>query len=399
MPWKETSHMEERARFVILANERKTPLSSLCQLFGISRETGYKWLNRYELQGLAGLCDLSRKPKSNNRATRIDVVDAVVQLRREFPLWGAKKLAVLLKERRPELKLPAISTLSEILERRGLVKKRKPRRKSLPQIKPDLTIQDCNDVWCTDFKGHFLVGNGKRCHPLTLTDAFSRYLLCCESLTNESISSVKPLYQEVFLRFGLPKIILSDNGSPFASRRAPGGLTQLSAWWVKLGITPVQIEPGHPEQNGRHERMHRTLKSATAFPSAESLKKQQTRFTGFMNEYNNVRPHEALALKRPGEIYRSSMRTYNGQTNAPSYPGNFEVRNVRSNGEIKWKGKNIFLSEVFIGESIGMEEIGHQTMLIHFFHLPIALLDEHKRKITVLPSQLKLNRLSAMSSD
>lgn len=399
MPWKETNSMEERVRFVILATERRAPISTLCKSFGISRETGYKWLNRYELLGSAGLSDLSRRPNSNSRATNNEVIDALVNLRRSHPLWGAKKLSELLKEQRPDLKIPATSTLSEILDRKGLVKKRKSRRKSNAPAKPDLTISESNDVWCTDFKGHFLVGDGMRCHPLTLTDAYSRYLLCCESLQNESISSVKTHYEQAFFRFGLPKVILSDNGSPFASTRAPGGLTKLSAWWVKLGLTPIRIKPGHPEQNGRHERMHRTLKAATAYPAAQNLKKQQERFVVFKNEYNTIRPHEALGQKRPEQIYRPSTRIYKGETPEASYPNNYDVRSVRSNGEIKWKGKLVFVSEVLVGESIGLEEIGDGIVLIYFFHLPIALFDEHRRQMTALPSQLKLNRLSGMSSD
>jgi transposase InsO family protein len=398
MPWKETSCMKERVKFVILAKERRMPLAALCNLFGISRETGYKWLNRYELQGLEGLKDISRKPHSNSRSTSKEVTEAIIGLRHEHPLWGAKKLAILLRERRPELKIPSISTMSEILDRNGLVKKRRSRRRFETNTKPDLSITTSNDVWCTDFKGHFLVGDGQRCHPLTLTDAHSRYLLCCESLPSEHIDLVREIYEGIFRDFGLPKIILSDNGSPFASR-APGGLTRLSAWWVKLGITPVRIVPGHPEQNGRHERMHRTLKAATAYPAQSSLKAQQKAFNSFKDEYNTLRPHEALGQMRPAELYQSSSRPFPEKIGDPSYPANFDIRNVRQNGEIKWKGKRLFISEVLMKESIGLEEVADETRLIYFCHLPIALLDERKGAITILPSRLKLNRLSAMSSD
>jgi len=398
MPWKETGRMEERVKFVFLAKERKMPLANLCKIFGISRETGYKWLNRFELQGFEGLEDISRKPHSNSRAANEEVIEAIIDLRHEYPLWGAKKLAVLLRERRPDLKIPAVSTLSEILERNGLVKKRRSRRRFVSNTKPDLTISGSNDVWCTDFKGHFLLGNGQRCHPLTLTDAFSRYLLCCVALPDEKMEPVQRIFEEVFRCFGLPKVILSDNGAPFASK-APGGLTRLSAWWVKLGITPIRIEPGHPEQNGGHERMHRSLKEATAYPPQKCLKAQQQIFNGYKDVYNNVRPHEALGQKRPAELYKKSKRLYTGKIIEASYPANFDVRNVRQNGEIKWKGKNLFISEVLVKEMIGLEEVADETRLIYFCHLPIAILDEQKGVITTLPSRLKFNKLSGMSPD
>lgn len=396
MPWKETCPMEERVRFVVLANEKRAAMAQLCRSFGISRETGYKWLARHQESGVAGLRDMPRRPHSNKRSFSQTIVDATIALRRKYPLWGPKKLAILLKEQLPEVQIPAVSTIGDILKRNGLVKPMRRRRFRIPNEKPDLTISQSNDVWCTDFKGHFLVGDGQRCHPLTLTDAYSRYLLICDSSKSESVSSVWPLYEAAFERYGLPKIILSDNGSPFASR-APGGLTRLSAWWVKLGITPIHIQPSHPEQNGRHERMHRTLKAATARPPASSLFAQQQAFDAFKDEYNHYRPHEAIGQMRPGQLYVPSLRAFSQKIAEPCYPSDCEVRQVRQNGEIKWKGHLIYLSEVFTGEQIALKEVGDDLQLIYFYHVPVAWLDERKNKTIILPSQLKKLKVSGMS--
>ena len=397
MPWKETSPMKERLRFVVLALEKNTPISTLCKLFGISRETGYKWLNRYEVQGFSGLEDLSRKPLGNKRAIETNLIDAIISIRSKHPLWGPKKLAVLLKEQLPNERIPVASTIGEILERHGLIKKRsRQRRRFGTTEKPNIAAEASNDVWCTDFKGHFLVGDGQRCHPLTITDAFSRYLISCESLTAESGLFVKEKYEEAFQQYGLPRFILSDNGTPFSSR-APGGISRLSAWWLKLGITPIHIQPGHPEQNGSHERMHRTLKAATAYPAEKTLIDQQKAFEAFKEEFNQIRPHEALGQKRPAELYSPSIRHFPKELPTPVYPAHFETRQVKPNGEIKWKGNKVYLSESLTKEPIGLEEIGEDTMLIYFCHLPIALLNEHKGKITPLPSPLKKTRLSTMS--
>lgn len=395
MPWKETGPMQERIKFVILVQEKKTPMSRLCQLFGISRETGYKWLHRFEAQGLDGLKDLSRKPQTNSRATTDSMIDAALALRRKYPLWGPKKLAVLLKEQMPKAKIPSVSTLGDILEKNGLVKKRIRRRGLLSQENPSVSALASNDVWFTDFKGHFRVGNGDRCHPLTLTDAYSRFLLRCDSLTDETIISTRNIFEKAFSLYGIPEFILSDNGSPFSSK-APGGLTQLSAWWVKLGITPIHIQPGHPEQNGKHERMHRTLKAATARPPSATLKSQQMAFDAFKDEFNYVRPHEAIGQKRPADLYRASPNNFSDQCPTISYPGHMEVRNIKRNGDMRWKSKEIYLSSVLIGESVGLEEIGDETFLIYFGHLPIAIFQEKKWSIVKLPSPIKPNRLSTM---
>lgn len=395
MPWKETNSMQERIKFVILVQEKKTSMSLLCQLFGISRETGYKWLHRFEAQGPDGLKDLSRKPHTNSCATKQVMIDAALALRRQYPLWGPKKLVVLLKEQMPNAEIPSASTLGDILEKNGLVKKRMRKRVRLSQENPSISASASNDVWFTDFKGHFRVGSGERCHPLTLSDAYSRFLLCCDSLTDESIISTRSMFEKAFNLYGLPKIILSDNGSPFSSR-APGGLTKLSAWWVKLGITPMHIQPGHPEQNGKHERMHRTLKAATARPPAATLKSQQITFDAFKEEYNYVRPHEAIGQKRPADLYRASLNNFSDSHASLSYPGHMEVRNIKHSGDMRWKNKEIYLSSVLIGESVGLEEIGDDTMLIYFGHLPIAILQEKKWSIVKLPSPIKPIRLSTM---
>lgn len=394
MPWKETDSMQERVRFVMLAKEEQIPFSQLCQLFLISRETGYKWLNRFETQGLDGLQDMSRRPQSNSKSVKASIVEVILKLRHQHPTWGPKKLAVLLKETEQVSLAP--STIGEILKRNGLVKKHFRRRHQFKAEAPDLSINGSNDVWCTDFKGHFLVGDGNRCHPLTLTDAYSRYILRCTSLATQSLKPAHKVFEEAFNTYGLPNIILSDNGTPFSSK-APGGLTTLSAWWVKLGITPVHIQAGHPEQNGRHERMHRTLKAETTRPPSKTLQEQQKAFDAFVQEYNEQRPHEALDQKRPSQLYQPSKREYPSKIHEPEYPGHFEVRYVRSNGEIKWKGENLYVSEVLTREAVGLEEIAEDTRLIYFYHLPIAVLLEKQRKMICLPSRLNQPKVSGMS--
>ena len=305
MPWSETCAMDERMRFVVAASEDDAVMSELCAEFGISRQTGYKVLARYREEGVEGLKERSRAPLSHGRAREEAVVEAVLALRERHPTWGPKKLRKKLGERLPGVEPPARSTIGDWLRKEGLTSPRRPRRRCPPFTSPFLAADGPNAVWCADFKGWFLTGDRRRCDPLTISDAMSRYLLRCQALDRPDGAHARPVFEAAFCEFGLPLAIRSDNGPPFASIGA-GGLSRLSVWWIKLGVKPERIEPGKPQQNGRHERMHRTLKAETADPPAASLAEQQRRFDAFRVIYNDERPHEALDFETPSALYRAS---------------------------------------------------------------------------------------------
>src|SRR5580704_9746137 len=292
MPWKETRVVEERMKFIVAVQEDpRGNFAQLCRRFGISRGKGYKWLARYEALGAEGLVDQVPVVRHHPNETPAAVVDAILALRKERPFDGPKKLRALLLERDPPIEVPAASTIGEVLDRHGLIRPRKLRLRVPPSSNPLAHAEQPNDVWCTDFKGDFRLGEGNRCYPLTLTDAFSRYLLKCEGLTRPTDGLARPHFERAFREFGLPRGIRSDNGAPFATK-AIGGLSMLSVWWIRLGITPERIEPGKPQQNGRHERMHQTLKKQTASPPQATMADQQRVMDRFRRDYNEVRPHE-----------------------------------------------------------------------------------------------------------
>ena len=274
----------------------------------------------------------------------------------------------------PEALCPAISTVGEILKRHGLVRPRKYRRHVEPYSEPFATCQGSNQVWSADFKGKFRLGNHRYCYPLTITDNYSRFLLGCQGMYRPILKETKEQFEKVFYLYGLPDVIKTDNGAPFAGS-GPAGLSQLSIWWLKLGILPERIDLGCPEQNGRHERMHRTLKEATTKPPKMNLRRQQDRFDAFVDEFNHERPHEALNDKYPGEIYKASIRPLPSKLPDVSYPGHFEVRLARSNGEIKWEGKKYYISELLYGEPIGIEQVEEDKIAIYFSKLKIKVID------------------------
>jgi putative transposase len=362
MPWKETDPEMERARFLALHAEGLYSMTELCARFGISRQCGYKWLERWEAQGVAGLADRSRKPHACPHHTPPTVEDAVVQLRKRYPHWGPKKLVAYLARTQPALDLPAASTVGAILKRHG--RRRKPTHPGRSPVVADIP----NAVWQVDFKGEFRLGNGQWCYPLTVTDAYSRFLLACQSRTSTASAGAQSVFQRVFAEYGLPTAIRTDNGSPFATT-ALGGLSRLSVWWTKLGIQHQRIEPGHPEQNGRHERMHRTLKAETTRPPAGDEPSQQARFDHFREEFNTVRPHEALAQQTPSRHYQPARRTLPTRLPAPEYAGHLEVRRVGASGAITWGGRRLFVSAVLIGEDVGLEEVDEGLWSVWFYHV------------------------------
>jgi len=374
--WKETVTLEERTKFIADYLNGSYNMTELCELYGVSRKTGYKWKERFEEAGPEGLLDRSRAPHNHPKAVPESVVATILRARESHPTWGPKKLLWLLSEKNPELALPAESTCGEILKRHGLSSKRRRRRKTDRYTEPFREATEPNRIWCIDFKGEFKTRDKKYCYPLTITDAYSRYLLRCQALPRTGADLVRPVMESVFIEYGLPDIIRSDNGSPFASR-APQGLSDLSVWWLKLGITHERIVPGHPEQNGRHERMHKTLKAETTKPAAKNLREQQQVFDAFCEEYNQERPHEALDLTPPSTQYYSSERRYTKRLKKFTYPGEAITREVHQNGRFRWQGSLITIGAPLGGETIGLVEISKGVWEVLFGPLKLGVLDQY----------------------
>jgi putative transposase len=393
MPWRETCTMEERMRFVLAAREEGAVMSRVCAAFGISRDVGYKWLTRFDLEGVEGLRNRSRAPHHHGRSREAELVEDVLALHERYG-WGPKKLRHKLGELRPDIVLPSASTIGDWLAKRGVTGKRKRRLRCPPHTQPFAAADQPNAVWCVDFKGWFCTGDGARCDPLTMSDAMSRYLLCSQAVERADYAHVRPVFDATFCEFGLPGAIRSDNGPPFASIAA-GGLSPLSLWWIKLGITPERIEPAKPQQNGRHERMHRTLKAATAKPPAPSLAEQQIRFDEFRRVFNNERPHEALDFQYPATLYRSSPRSYPCVLREPGYAGDTNVRRVRSNGEIKWKGDLIFVSQVLVGEPVGIDRTEWGEWRVRYADIELGFIDPNHRRLNRRPAPQRQARQGA----
>ena len=377
MPWKVSDVYDQRVRFVSAALRGDLSLAALCRAYGISRETGYKWIERYHRSGWAGLEDASRAPHRQARAMAPDVAAAIVALRRAHPFWGPKKLRAVLEREHPGAVWPALSTIGDLLHREGLIVPRARRRAAHVVTQPFAAAEAPNDLWCIDFKGWFRTRDGQRCDPLTVTDAVSRYLLGCEIVVPNG-SEVAQACERLFREHGLPRAMRMDNGAPFASA-APAGLSRLSIGWVKLGIQLERIEPGSPQQNGRHERMHRTLKQETSQPPAADPAEQQARFDWFRAEFNEQRPHEALDQTTPASHYRASPRPYPAKIEEPWYDADHQVRRVRTDGTIKWRGDYIFLSEALVGETVGLTEIDEDQWLIRFADLDLGLLSPSRK--------------------
>jgi putative transposase len=355
MGWLETCAVDQRMRFVLAAEKHEESFAALCRRFGISRRVGYKWLGRYREAGVGGLDDRPRSPLHHPHAITDEIAGRCLAVRRAHPSWGPVKVRAYLERRAPAMDWPAASTIGALFDREGLTVQRKLRRRSPPSSAPFAHCEAANDVWCIDFKGWFLTGDGKRCEPLTLTDAQSRYLLRCQALARTDTDHVWPVLDAAFREFGLPRYLRSDNGSPFASRGA-GGLSRLSVKLIKAGVTPERIAPGKPQQNGRHERMHLTLLQEVASPPANSLREQLKRLRDFQHLYNEERPHQALGNATPADCYQASTRRFDGVLREPEYGDDREVRRVRHNGEIKLNGLMIYITEALAGEPIALAE-------------------------------------------
>lgn len=355
MPWHETYVMDERMAFIVDWQRDEWSVAALCRHYGVSRKTGYKWIDRFAAEGMDGLKDRSRAAQRHPNALEPEAIETIVAARMNHPSWGPKKIKAWLSMKRPEAGWPAQSTIAELLDRHGLIRHRRKRRHVPLHGAPLSAAAQANDVWGVDFKGWFRTGDGARCEPLSLSDLASRYVLRLQALERIDGEQVWSILQTAFFEFGLPRVMRSDNGAPFASTAA-GGLSRLGVRLIKAGVVPERIAPGKPQQNGRHERMHRTLKDETASPPAATLRQQQLRFDAFRRTFNEERPHEALGQTPPAQHYCPPVRPYSGRLREPDYSADQVVRRVRSNGEIKWRGERLFISEALAGEPLGLRE-------------------------------------------
>jgi transposase InsO family protein len=378
MPWKECNLMNERVKFVARLLDGEN-MSAVCREFGISRKTGYKIFNRYKECGLEGLKDQSRRPYRNANRLPYQIERTILRIKKERSSWGAPKIHEKLSREFPMIKPPAKSTVHAVLERHGLVKKRRDRRfKARGTSLSDPQVP--NGLWCTDYKGEFMLGNKKYCYPLTISDYCTRYLLACEALESTKEADALIQFERVFKEYGLPQAIRSDNGIPFASPNALFGLSRLSVWWLRLGIAVERIKPGSPQQNGRHERMHLTLKQEATKPPSFNFLQQQSRFDDFVEQYNHERPHQAIGMKYPGELYTPSVREYH-PPEVPEYPYHDRTVKITKCGRICIGTRKINLSTVFAGQYVGIREVDDNIWLVSFMDYDIGFFDEDSNKV------------------
>jgi putative transposase len=380
MPWEQSLPMDQKTQFVAEYLRATISFTELCDRYGISRKTGYKWIDRYRSAGPAGLAERSRRPHSSPDQTPEPLRLAIIEARRSHPSWGAKKLLKLLRNKDPQANWPSRWTVCQILRRAGFVRQRTRRRKPGHPGKPISIATAPNDLWCVDFKGQFKTRDGRYCYPLTVTDRYSRYLLGCQALLSTETEGAKATFLQLFKKYGLPRAIRSDNGTPFSST-ALGRLSELSVWWIRLGIRPELIEPGKPQQNGQHERMHRVLKAETARPPAATLSQQQRWFDRFCDQYNNLRPHEGIDLQTPASLYVPSSCLPPAVPPPLVYPAHFETRLVSKNSGIRWHDKWVAVSTTVAGLHVGLEEIDHGLWDIYLGPVKLGRLLEETMRI------------------
>lgn len=381
MTWNETCAMQERRSFIEAWLSQCFTMTELCERFGVARKTGYKWIHRFKAEGMSGLHDHSRARHTQLHRTSEAVVQHILDLKYRYSDWGPVTIHSALHRADPEGAWPAISTVGEILKAHNLVKPRRPRKKMPPHTQPLAHAEAPNDVWSADFKGHFRLGNGNWCYPLTISDNYSRLLIRCKGLSGPDFQASKEIYTQAFREYGLPKAIRTDNGWPFAMN-ALGGLSPLAIWLLRLGVFPERIEPGCPEQNGRHERMHRTLKHHTAKPPKANLSAQQRAFNQFQREYNEQRPHQSLGLgKCPVDIHAPSKRAFPETLPEIAYPGKYTIRKVKYGGYIKLNGNPIYVTRQLTGEHIGLEPLEHDRWQLYFGELKLGVVDERLGRV------------------
>ena len=396
MPWTQTDPVTERQKFVKLVLKGQVTMTEACRQFGISRKTGYKILERHAELGMPGLADGSRAPKRHPNQTPPEVEAEVLRVRKAHPTWGSKKILWALARERPDECWPARSTTDEILRRAGVVVPRGRRRRRQPTAPPVVEAVAPNDVWSMDYKGWFRVGDGTRCDPLTVNDVFSRASLVCHARVAPKSADVRRRLERAFQAYGLPRFMLSDGGPPFGSTGL-GRLSRLGVWLVRVGVVPILIEPGRPDQNGRHERFHETLKAETATPPRNSIPAQQASFNRFQHVYNEERPHEALAMRTPAEVYELSPRPLPLSPAEHSYRDGFECRRVRGDGAIKWGGGQVFVGEAFSGELVGIEDVDDGLWHVHLGPLRLGVL--HGRSRTIVPLEAGVTHVPGHGSD
>lgn len=370
--------MDQRVAFLADWLRAEWTMTELAARYAISRKTGYKWVDRYAADPAHGLADRSRAPKTPGRALGDEVRAAILALRRTYPHRGPKKLRAMLAARAPTQTWPAASTIGDLLRREGLSAVPRRRRHVVPLTQPLAAAQAPNDVWTADFKGWFRTADGTRCDPLTVADACSRFVLCCR-IVPPSARGVRPWFERTFREYGLPRAVRTDNGSPFATTGA-GRLSQLAVWWLKLGIALDRIDPGHPEQNGRHERFHLTLQQEAISPPAATPTAQQRRFDRMRQDFNTDRPHEALGQQPPARHYVASPRPYPARLEDPWYDATHQVRRVKRTGQIKWQGTEIFVSEAVRGELIGLVETERGDWTVRFMHVELGRIERETRR-------------------
>lgn len=383
--------MEERMRFVVRLLEGEE-MSLMCREFGISRKTGYKIFERYKECGMEALTDRSRRPFRYGNQLPFQVETAIVQLKQEKPHWGARKLRELLVRKFPSgVRTPAVSTIHAVLDRHGLVQPMNPRRNRAHGT-PLSTGKHPNDLWCADYKGEFLLGNKRYCYPLTVTDHASRFLLLCEAMESTREQPTIMGFERLFKERGLPNAIRTDNGVPFASPNALFNLSKLSVWWLRLGISIERIKPGHPQQNGRHERMHLTLKKETTRPAKANSLQQQARFDEFVDEFNLERPHEALQMRRPDDVYTAAQRPY-GVLPELTYPFHDRSLVVTSCGRVCLHNKKVNISQVFEGQTLGLKEVDENTWLVSFMDFDLGYVDLEEKTLQPLENPFAVHKV------
>jgi putative transposase len=390
MPWKECNVVEERLRFIarLLDGEK---MAALCREFGISRKTGYKIFNRYKDCGLDALTDRSRRPYRQANQLPMQIEKLIVGLKKEYPHWGAPKIREKLKRLYPDIHCPAISTVHAVLDRHGLVKRRKRKRHKACGTRLN-HVKMPNALWCADYKGEFMLADRRYCYPLTITDYASRYLITCDALGTTQEAYAFSVFERAFKDFGLPDTIRTDNGVPFSSPNALYGLSRLSVWWLRLGINIERIKPGHPEQNGRHERMHLTLKKEATKPAAENFLAQQARFDDFIEYYNQERPHQALNMQLPAELYEKSPRPYRGLGDL-DYPLHDRAALVTNCGRICFKRRKINVSTVFAGQLLGIKQVTNSVWLVSFMRYDLGYFDAETVRLEPIENPFRPNVL------
>lgn len=381
MPWKEATKMSERRELIEKWSSGLYTVTELAVEFGVSRPTVYQWIQRYDQSGESGLTDRRSVPGSCPHRTPAQIAERIVAAKHEHPFWGPAKLIKLLRLDDPKIAWPSPSTAGAILDREGLVKHRRPRRRSVVMNARSLKASESGEMMTADHKGQMRTVDAKYTFPVTIKDPVSRFIYAIAGRTSTSYREARTAFERVFIDYGVPRFIGTDNGGPFSCSQALAGLSQLSVWWIKLGITPIRIHPGCPWENGIHERMHKTLKDETAHPPARNSQELQKRFDAFRIKFNTIRPHDGIDGRRPIEVLKICPRRYSARLVEPDYPGHYETRRVRPTGEIRWAGDLVFLSQTLARERVGLVEIADGVWSVYFCHIELGRYDERTQRI------------------